>query len=859
MAKLLVVDDNEQNRYYLQALLMGNGHDVMLAANGAEALDMARITPPDLIITDILMPGMDGYTLCRQWKRDAALKEVPLVFYTGTYTDPKDEQLALDMGAVRFMLKPQEPDVLMAMVDEIISDHQAGRTQTAPAPMLEETVYFKEYNEALIRKLEDKLMELETAKASLESEVAIRRKAEEEAIQAGCEWQRTFDASNNAIWILDTDQKIVRANKTSERFFDYAIDDLIGKHCWEVVHGSSGPIPDCPVSRASVSMQRESQALQIGNTWYEITVDPIIDGNGRLLGSVHSVDDITRRKQTEEALLLHTRQVQALLDLQLLSHASEEQVLDFVLDACLEITGSQYSFIGAMNKAESVMTIHRWSKSVMPACALSEKPIEYPVCAAGLWGDCIRERKPVICNDYQAPHPGKKGLPEGHVPIHRFIAVPVFDGGQIVLVGAVANKASDYSEGDVNALSTLLHKKWEILSRQRQERERLLLEEQLHQAQKMEAIGQLAGGVAHDFNNILQAILGYGQMLQESIHEKSEAHEFSVEIVQAAERAATLTRQLLAFSRRQVLEMKDLNLNEVVENISKMIRRIIGENIQLHIVPDLHAGAIYADQGQMEQILLNLCVNARDAMPEGGVLTVEIENVVIDKDYCAIHTWATPGSYVLLTVTDNGCGMDAKTQERIFEPFFTTKEIGKGTGLGLATVYGIVRQHQGMIQVYSEENKGTAFRIYLPSFESIASTRPRTPLERPKGGSETILLAEDDEVLRKLATRILSSAGYTILLAANGQEALEVAKARYREIDLILLDIVMPKLSGKAVYDTLIQLHPHLRFLFSSGYSTTMAHTGFMLQEGIELLQKPYAPDALLRKVREVLDKKIAE
>jgi PAS domain S-box-containing protein len=380
------------------------------------------------------------------------------------------------------------------------------------------------------------------------------------------------------------------------------------------------------------------------------------------------------------------------------------------------------------------------------------------------------------------------------------------------------------------------------------------LEEQYRQAQKMEAIGQLAGGVAHDFNNILQAMVGYSSLLLDRLPEHDETHGYAEEIAQSADRAAILTRQLLTFSRRQILEMEDLDLNDVVQALIKMIARIIGEDIAIEVLQGRRLGLVHADRGQIEQVLLNLCVNARDAMPAGGSVTIETENLAMDKAYCDAHAWASPGRYVLLSVTDSGCGMDAETQARIFEPFFTTKEVGKGTGLGLATVYGIVRQHQGMIQVYSEMGKGTTFKVYLPSIERTASTVGTKIVERAIGGTETILVAEDDEMLRKLAARILETVGYTVLLAADGQEALDMFEKQAANVDLLLLDVVMPRMGGKAVYNLLHPRHPRLRFLFSSGYSSNAIHTGFVLQEGIELIQKPYAPDALLRKVRQVLD-----
>ncbi|MFA6240870.1 MAG: response regulator [Candidatus Hydrogenedentales bacterium] len=979
MTKVLVVDDNGQNRYLLQTLLSGNGYEVFLAADGVEALAMAQNNPPDIIITDILMPGMDGYALCRQWMLDEKLKEIPLVFYTATYTDPKDEQFALSMGAARFIRKPAEHRKFLDAIAEVIQHHTSGHLTPPRKPQLEDTVYLKQYNEALVRKLEDKLVELESANASLERELAERRRAEEHAGRVGREWQATFDATNSAVWILDRDQRVVRSNKTSERIFHHSCKDLIGRHCYEIVHGSEGPVPECPVVRARESLQRESQELQIGDRWYQVIVDPILDADGQYAGAVHLVSDISdhkrtehdllasetryrrlfesakdgilildadtgeivdvnpflvdllgfdheyflgkklwgigpfkdiaaseaaflelreeeyiryedlpletrdgrridvefvsnvylvdsrkviqcnirdisERKRTAEALKLHAVRVQALLDLQSLSQAREDQVFDFTLSACLKITQSEYSFIGTVNESESTMTIHRWSKEVMEECETNALPLEYPICAAGLWGDSVRERVPVICNDYLAPHPHKKGLPEGHVAIHRFVAVPVLDGNVIVAVAAVANKKGDYSGADVDALSTLLHKMWEILSRQRMAREREALEEQLRQAQKMEAIGQLAGGVAHDFNNILQAIMGYSGMLLKRLPAHDETHDFAEEILHGVQRAAMLTRQLLAFSRRQILEMQDLDLNEVVQGVTKMIGRIIGEDIEFKVLEGHGLGSVHADKGQMEQVLLNLCINARDAMPEGGVVTIETQNVVLDREYCDAHAWASPGPYVLLGVTDTGCGMDTPTQARIFEPFFTTKELGKGTGLGLATVYGIVRQHQGMIQVYSEVGKGTTFKVYLPSLERVASTAETKGEEPPRGGAEIILIAEDDEMLRRLASRILTDAGYTVLFAVDGRDALEMFEKHAAEINLVISDVVMPKMGGKAMYDSLHQQYPRLRFLFMSGYSANATSTAFLQQEGVELIQKPYSPDALLHKVREVLD-----
>lgn len=377
---------------------------------------------------------------------------------------------------------------------------------------------------------------------------------------------------------------------------------------------------------------------------------------------------------------------------------------------------------------------------------------------------------------------------------------------------------------------------------------------QLRQSQKMEAVGQLAGGIAHDFNNLLQAILGYGDMALDDAEADSPVRVSVEEMMKAGNRAKTLVSQLLAFSRRQVLDMKDVNLNDLIADLMKILRRVIGEHITLGAISGHDLETVHADPGQIEQILINLCVNARDAMGESGKITIETENVQIDKSFCMNHAWAKPGRYVMLSVTDTGCGMDKEMLGKVFEPFFTTKEVGKGTGLGLATVYGLVKQHKGMVHVYSEVGKGTTFKVYLPLAErSVAAVDDK--IESPVyGGAETILLAEDDEMILNLTRTILEHAGYTVLIARDGEEALRVFEEHADEIDMALLDVIMPKLGGKAAYEHLRKAKPTLRFLFASGYSMHAIHTNFVLDEGLALIQKPSLRNDLLRKIREVLD-----
>ncbi|MBN1344993.1 MAG: PAS domain S-box protein [Phycisphaerae bacterium] len=408
--------------------------------------------------------------------------------------------------------------------------------------------------------------------------------------------------------------------------------------------------------------------------------------------------------------------------------------------------------------------------------------------------------------------------------------------------------------GRVIAAQILSH---DITERKRAEEERTKLEEQLRHSQKMEAVGQLAGGVAHDFNNLLQGIQGYTEMALLEVPQANPAHADLKEVLKASDRAAVLVRQLLAFSRRETLRPRYLDLNDVVAGLMKMLRRVIGEHIELSVVPGSDIGTVYADLGQIEQVLMNLCVNARDAMPDGGRIVIETGRAHFDRHYVEEHPWALEGDYVSLAVSDTGVGIPAEIRDRVFEPFFTTKEVGKGTGLGLATVYAIVKRHEGDISVYSEPGKGSTFRIYLPTQEEPDSReQSRTPGQRETpGGSETILVAEDDELVRDLTIRVLGGAGYTVIAARDGQEALDLFSQYRARINLALLDVVMPKKSGRVVYDTISETHPNLPVIFSSGYSYNVLETGSLPEEGYDLIQKPYNPKDLLHRVREALER----
>jgi PAS domain S-box-containing protein len=388
---------------------------------------------------------------------------------------------------------------------------------------------------------------------------------------------------------------------------------------------------------------------------------------------------------------------------------------------------------------------------------------------------------------------------------------------------------------------------------------RLALEKQLLEAKKFEAIGQLAGGIAHDFNNMIGAIIGWTDMGVEEAKTGSRTKLHFEKIRSQAERAAALTRQLLVFARCQTLEPRHVDLNRSVTDTLDSLEDVIGANIEIKATLSADLAPVLADATQLNQVLLNLCINARDAMPEGGSLIIETRPITFDEKYCSLHVLTRPGRYSMLSVTDTGTGMDAATQEHIFEPFFTTKESGKGTGLGLATVYGIVTQHQGFVHVHSELKMGSTFRIYLPASAMLEKTlSPLEASQRTRGGSETILVAEDHEGLRELARETLTNLGYRVLLATDGREAVQLFRTNSDRTHLMLLDVMLPKLSGLEVFSQIRAEKPEMPVIFTTGRSSDIPLLHTVQKQGLPILQKPYSPRDLGRKVREMLDLRVA-
>jgi two-component system, cell cycle sensor histidine kinase and response regulator CckA len=528
------------------------------------------------------------------------------------------------------------------------------------------------------------------------------------------------------------------------------------------------------------------------------------DDAGRVIGTLSSGEDITERKRAEQDLLKSEARARTLVESNIIGIATGD-----LKGRMIDANGAFLGLVG-FTRDNLLSGEMRWDTLTPPEYHASDQRAVEQLRTTGV------------------ASPWEK----------QFFRK---DGSRIsVLIGVTTRVAAD---GDIECVSFVLD-----ISERKQ------LEQQLRQAQKMEAVGRLAGGIAHDFNNLLGVIIGYSEIVEERLGQSDPLRPKVEQIKKAGQRAATLTRQLLAFSRQQVLEPKVLDLNAVVADTLKMLQRVLGEDIELIMVPEPELGRIKADQGQIEQIIMNLAVNARDAMPHGGKLTISTTNEDLDEVYARQHPAVVPGFYVMFAVSDTGCGMDRPTQTRIFEPFFTTKEVGKGTGLGLATVYGVVKQSGGYIWVYSEPGRGSTFKIYLPRIgDALTASEPGKSGKETGRGWETILLVEDAQPLRELAHELLENSGYTVLEAANGAEAIQVAEQQQGPIHLLLTDAVMPGMDGPKVAECITRIYPGIKVLYASGYTDdAIVHHG-VLDSGITLLQKPFTHATLTNKVREVL------
>lgn len=808
--RVLIVDDTDANIDMLESLCKGMGLQATTAKNGKEALIKAQQCPPDLIITDILMPVMDGYTLCRRWKCDEQLRTVPFVFYTATYTQAKDEELALSLGADRFLIKPLEPLQLMAVMQELLEDN--GRKKRAIAmPFDEEMEFFRKHNEVLFQKLEKKMLDLEAANQSL--------KLLEER------YRLIFESVNDVIVTLDPELFLLNVSPSIERVLGYTAEELIGKAVKDLVRIIPPQWIDQAVQDIQSILKGETVQAKIypivaknGTTvQVEINGSPIYN-DGRIVGLISVIRDITRRMQAEAALQESEEKI--------------KRIVNSVQDIIYSVDGRTGEFTFLSPAFERLLgytlqdVLHMGGRRIFLSQVIQD----------GLF-------------DPQNDQFEKLRLGEKMQP-------PTWEAWWRCKSGALIcledRSFAFYDGSDFKGTQGILR---DITKRKHDEKERDRLQAQLWASQKMEAVGRLAGGVAHDFNNLLSVILNFTGFVLDEMLENDPRRKDLLEVQKSGEMAVSLTRQLLIFSRRQEVEPQPLDLNRVVSGIERMLCRIIGEDIQLKIFPASDLGMTMADPGQVEQVIMNLVVNARDAMPQGGQITLTTSNVRLDKEYAACHGDVTAGDYVLIAVTDTGCGMDPLTQEQIFEPFFTTKERGKGTGLGLSTVYGIVKQSKGHIRVYSEMGLGTTFKVYFPRVMDVSMEEAQEPVVVPLlQGTETILVVEDDAVVLALTQRILEGAGYTVLTATGGLEAIQIHQAHKNTVHLVITDVVMPQMNGGQLARSLESSQPGIKILYTSGYTEDVIGRYDVNRSNANFLIKPFTAADLTWKVRQLLD-----
>ncbi len=649
---------------------------------------------------------------------------------------------------------------------------------------------------------------------ALSGVLAPRRSVEQEQEAAHARhaaaqrWQATFDAMRDAICLVDQEGRILQCNRAMQDFIGKACQDVAGLHCWQVLHGSAEPPSGCAWPRLRESKKRESEVLEQDGRWLNVTVDPLLDEAGNLAGAVHIMADVTKRRQAEVTMSTHLRLLETLLD---------------TIPSPVFYKNTKGVYQGCNTAfADQVIGL---PKEQIIGRSLHDLPEAIPHDLADLYqrqdAELLRNLRPRFYEAQAQCADGER---------HDFL-----------ISKAAFNDASGNVAGIIGVMVDITQRK--------------KLEEQLRHATKMETVGQLAGGIAHDFNNILTGIKGYAEFLVQDTQDDPAKNQDAREVLRLSDSAAALTRQLLAFSRKQTLRPQVLELNKLIENTTRTLKRLIGENIELQFSPGEDLGRVQADPGQIEQVLMNLAVNARDAMPNGGELTIETANVELNEDYAATHFEAIPGPHVMFAVTDTGCGMDRATLDRVFEPFFTTKERGKGTGLGLATVYGIVKQHGGNIWVYSEPGRGTTFKVYLPRIDEPASqTAPAARRTAAPGGSETILVVEDDASVRTVVQRTLQARGYNVLSATNAQEAKSIMSGQGHAVRLLLTDVVMPGASGPELYEQLRAAHPALRVAYMSGYATDAIGRHGLLAADVPFISKPFTPDSLAIAVRKALD-----
>ncbi|MEP7304601.1 MAG: response regulator [Acidobacteriota bacterium] len=803
---ILLVDDNAMNLELLSSILEEKGYQVRVATNGRRGLEAARRAKPDLIMLDVSMPDMDGYEVCRTIKADPQLRPVPVIFISA-HDAGAEKAKAFEVGGADYVQKPFQIQEVLVRVR-----HQL-RLASLQAALQEQNTDLEQAN----ARLQEMVAREEQSHERLEA-LVVERTAELEERMAALEmseerYRVLVETAPEAIIVFDADtQLLVDANPNAERLFGCGREQLIGT---DITRFYPDPQPDeRPLSLVPQDhLAADSQPIQFERVIRaddgtirrcEVHVSRLPARDRRLVRG--TLIDITERRIAEEKLRASESRLRA--------------ILDSTLDAVIVMDAD-----GRVVELNPAAERHFGYASA----AAVGKPIAELVNLPGEAGSSAAALTPYLM-DSSASRLGQRV--ETTALRRNGHAFPVE-----LCVQRIGSEAPPLFTAIVRDLT-----------------ERKRLEAQFLQAQRMETVGQLAGGIAHDFNNLLTVINNSAELAAMELRAGDPMLEDLTAIVDAGKRAAVLTGHLLAFSRKQVLQPAVLNLNTLVKKLEGMLRRVIPENIELAINIAGNLDNVNVDRGQMEQVILNLAVNSRDAMPDGGTLTIETRQVVLDSSSAQTHPGMQPGPHVVLTVRDTGCGMDQATMQRMFEPFFTTKGVGRGTGLGLATVHGIIKQSGGDVQVFSELGHGSTVEMFLPAVTNMASGEQHTSAVKVARGTETILVVDDDAGICRVVKQMLESAGYRVLTASSTRDALLLLDRQARPPDLLLTDMVMPEMTGPELAERVIAACPEIKVLYASGYTDDAIMDHGAIAKGVHFIGKPYTTTGLTHKVREVLD-----
>ena len=842
---ILLVDDRPENLMALEAILGNLGVNLIKASSGEEALRALLREDVAVILLDVQMPGMDGFETAEFIRARRLSKDTPIIFITAIGKSDEQIRRGYKLGAVDYILKPFEPVILRWKVSVFVDLFRLRReleyaNLKLEVRVLERTAELSKTNDSLRQEIDLREQVEGQLRKSLNRESALRKI--DEKILSGADFHEALEIACDAVVDMGYRMCWVGLAEPDYTIRPATIRGIAGEFLAELQmrwdESPQGNIPPGIAIRTERTyVCTDIPASSLYRPWregaekagYRSSVTIPLKSREGIIGCLAVLNGHAGDLPPEEIRNLETFAQQCTVALVNAKRLEELRVVHSRLTSYIErmplgnIEHDREFRIAGWNPAAE--RIFGWSADEVMGKHPFELivPPEMQAHVSTLWSK----------------------LREGDDPSDDSAGPALRKDGKVVDCEWFSTALRD-ATGTMTGLITLVH---DIT-------EKVRLEKQLLLAQKLESVGTLAGGIAHDFNNALTGIVGFGELLRSRVAGDEQALHDLDEILRCAEHASTLTRQLLAYARRQVIEPVNLNLSTLASDLMKLIGKVVGEHIEVKTSLEKNIPTIHADRGQIEQVLMNLCLNARDAMPEGGRLVVETRDVYLEEEYVRQNPYMKTGRYALLAVSDTGVGMDEKTRERVFDPFFTTKGPDKGTGLGLAMAYGIVKQHGGFIHLYSEPGKGTSFKVYFPAVEVPPDAVPGKHMEDiVRGGTETILLAEDEEAIRSLVERTLKELGYNVLVARNGEEAIEIFR-RNKEIDLAVLDVVMPRKGGKEAFEEMHKSNPNLKVIFMSGYTANAIHDSFVLIAGMPFLQKPFGPTILARKIREVLDAK---